>query len=243
MSATLAMETRRMTTLPAVWYLALIAIGLGALVSAFVASTPDPGPLSIENTHRVLTGGSSSSLLSFVGLPLLFAALTSVTEDTRHKLASVLLVAQPRRARLMAARLVLLTGIALVAGLVQMPLSLLVSVILGRIPEPSAIPAAVPGHLLALVALTWAGAALGWITGSAAAAVGVVLADLLFIEPMAAVAGNFYSRNDLENYTRYLPFTAARDAVTLDPVGLITTTLYVTLLLTGAWLMVRTRDY
>jgi hypothetical protein len=171
---TLRMEAERIRTLRAVWLLALLAVILGVAASAFLATTPHRGTLSAETTRSVITGGAARSLVPFAGLPLLFLGVAAGLEDTRHKVATVLFVAQPRRSTLMRARLLVLAAIAVPVGLVQMLLSSAVALMMGRAPQfAEGLPIA-PPYLGSLVVFTCVGAALAWLTGNAAAAVGFV---------------------------------------------------------------------
>lgn len=217
---TVRMEVERIRTLRAVWYLALLAVALGAVAAAFVATTPARGALPPEHSRAVLSGGSSGSILPFVGL----------------------LVAQPWRSTLMAARMLVLGDIAATTGVIQMLTCTLTAVALGRIPQTGEIPKIAVAHLIAVVLFTWAGAALGWLTSSAAVAVGIVLLDLMMLEPLVKVAGAEYS-DTLEDWAKYLPFTAARDALGLEPQALAVSLGFALALLGGAWVTVRTRDY
>ncbi len=243
MSDTLKMETQRIRTLTPVWLLALAAIALGLIAATFVVLTPPRGTtLSAEDTRAVLTGASSISLLPFVGLPLIFLGVVAVSEDLQHQLATVLLVAQPRRSRLMAARLAVLTGLAVAVGLTQATLCATLSTALGRSLQLGAIPGALVPQLIALILFSWCGAALGWLTGSAAIPVGLVLLEVLLLEPLARIAGAEYS-DDLENWSGRLPFAVARDALTMDVHAVTFAVGYAALLLIAAWLTVRARDY
>ncbi|GAB3267209.1 hypothetical protein [Kineosporia babensis] len=242
MSYTLRMEAERIRTLRPFWYLVSAALLIGVLASSFVATNPARGPLTADKTMAVLTGGSSAAVLPFVGLPLLFAGAIAVLEDTRHKLATVVLVAQPRRSTLMLARLLVLAAVALPVGVAQMLASSISAVAFGRTPDFSLVLETAAPHLAALIVFTWVGAALGWLTGSAGATVGVVLLDMLLLEPLVKIAGIEYS-DWLENNAERMPFGAARDSLALDPSAMLHAATYATVLLAGAWLLVRTRDY
>lgn len=243
MTETLRMEAQRIRTLTPVWLLALVAVALGVVAALFVVLTPPRGTtLSTEDTRAVLTGASSISLLPFVGLPMIFVGVLAVSEDRRHRLATVLLVAQPRRTTLMTARLAVLTGIALGVGLVQVSLCAAASTALERSLLVGVIPRVLLLHLTALVLFSWCGAALGWLTNSAAVPVGLVLLEALLLEPLAKIAGAEYS-DDLEHWSGNLPFAVARDALTMDARPVAYALGYVAVLLTAAWLTVRARDY
>lgn len=242
MGDTLRMEVQRMRTLRPVWVLVAVAVALGTLAAAFVAATPPRGALGAEDTRHVLTGAASASLLPFTGLPVMFAAIASVQEDFRYRLVSVLLVAQPRRSVLLAARLLVLTVLAAGTGLLQVLLSATAAVLLGRIPQFTQSPGVVLPYLAGLVLFTWAGLAVGMLSASPAIGVGVVLLDVLLVEPLAKVAGAAYS-DSLESDSRFLPFTAARDALSLDPAAMLTAAGYALFLLGACSLVLHRRDY
>lgn len=242
MRDTLNMEAVRIRTLRGVRIMGLAAVALGVVAAGFVAATPPQGGLTIGDTRLVLTGASSASLLPFVGLPVMFVGLAAVQEDTRYRLATVLLVAQPRRMVLIGARLTVLAALATAIGLAQATFSATASILLGRVPQFAAAPGILAPHLAELVLLAWVGAALGWLSSSPAVGVGAVLLDVLLLEPLAAVAGQAYS-DSLEDFSGHLPFAAVRDAVGLDPFALALTLAYALAFLGAAVVAVRRRDY
>jgi ABC-2 type transport system permease protein len=242
MSDTLRMEAERIRTLRTVYLLGLLAVVLGGIATAFLAATAERGALTPEATKTVLTGGSYTSVVPFVGLPVMFIGVAVVLEDTRYKLATVLLVAQPRRSTLMVARMLVLTAIALPVGAGQMVVSTITALALGRTPQLTEIPQVIVPYLASLVLYSWVGAALGWITGTAAAPVGVALLDVLLLEPLTKVAGTEYS-DTLEDWAERLPFTAARDALSLDAEAVVVAVFYAAVLIVAAWMAVRARDY
>jgi hypothetical protein len=142
----------------------------------------------------------------------------------------------------MAARLAVLAVLAIAVGLVQASLCIAMSTALGRALPLGEIPGALPLHLIALVLFSWCGAALGWLTGSAAVPVGAVLLEVLLFEPLTKIAGAEYS-DELERWSGNLPFAVARDALTTDAHAITYAVGYLALLLSAAWLAVRTRDY
>ncbi|MBT0771648.1 hypothetical protein KIH74_22100 [Kineosporia sp. J2-2] len=242
MGSTLRMESRRIATLGTIRVLALAAVLLGTAAAAFVAATDPPGALSGDTATAVLTGAGSMSLLPLTGLLVVLIGVTSVLEDTQHRLATVLLVAQPRRTTLAGARLTVLASITGGICLLLTVLTFLTAQLLGRPIGAGQVPDVFVAHLVTLVLLCWAGAALGWLTGTAAVPVGLVLLDVLLVEPLSALAASTYSPG-LEELSVYLPFTAARDATGGDPAALATTCAYTAVLLTASALRITHRDY
>ncbi|GLY31857.1 hypothetical protein [Kineosporia sp. NBRC 101731] len=242
MGNTVRMEARRIFSLPPLRILVPLAVLAGTVAALFVIATESSGDLETGAATAALTGAGSASLLPFVGLPVMLIGVVSVLEETRYHLATVLLLVEPRRGRLALARLVVLAALSTAVGLTQTALAFGAALALGRPVPVGLIPSVLTHHLLALILLCWAGAALGWLTSTAAIPAGLLLLDSLLVEPLFALAAATYSPG-AESLSGFLLFSAARDATSGDPGGLVVATAYTLALLTAAAARIGTRDY
>ena len=185
---------------PPYWTLiiaAVLGIGLGALLSAVAANhyATDPG-------IRIGWNPTDHSLRSLLIAQLAFAILgvMVVTGEYSTGLIRTSLAAVPRRTRMMAAKALVLTALALVAGEVISFVTFFVGQALLHGKAPSAtigdhnVLRAVVGAGLYLTLLALLGVALGVLLRHAAAAIGSVVAILLVLPAIAQALPSSWSQ-------------------------------------------------
>lgn len=250
---TLRMEVVRIGTVRSTPVLLAVAVALGTLTALLLGLLSAAGPMSGEDTSLALSQGGDLMPFSVVGVVVAMLAVTTVSHDQRYRLARVVLVAQPRRGLVVAARLTVLAAIAAPVALLDALLGAAACTALGRRPLLDGATLRVLACSAAVaVAWAWLGAALTWILRHAVAALAVLLLGPLVVEPALWLASQAGPASGLHGVLPWLPFAAARQAVGRDltpdgagpgPLLALADLGVVTLLVIGAaTLLVRHRD-
>ncbi|WP_062291518.1 ABC transporter permease [Demequina phytophila] len=124
MSAAIRSELRKILTTRLWWaLLAMMAVAVAFFAVVFALALtlgdttgPDGQPLAIEPSHLALTVYTAGVSLAYV-FPLAFGAII-VTSEFRHRTIATTLLAEPRRARVITAKLLAAIPFALLYGLV-----------------------------------------------------------------------------------------------------------------------------
>jgi ABC-type transport system involved in multi-copper enzyme maturation permease subunit len=228
---------------------ALLGIGLGALISGISANHYATDPTVQHNWNA-----TDRSLRSLAIAQLAFAILgvMVVTGEYSTGMIRTSLAAVPKRGRMLAAKALVWTAVALVAGEVISFITFLVGQALISGKAPSATLAshdalrAVIGAGLYLAVLGLLGTAVGVLLRHAAAAIGTMVALLLVLPGIAAALPASWS-NPIE---RWWPTNAGqqvavvvRDNHTLPAwTGFLIMVVFTAVVLTAAFVMLERRD-
>lgn len=211
---TLRMEAVRLSTVRSTYLLVASAVLVGTLLTLLMGLFTQAGPLSGDDTCMLLTAGGDGAPVSVVGLLVGVLGVTSVTADYRYGLVRAVLVAQPRRGVVLAARLVLLAATAVLAAALVSLLAAGILIASGHRPLLDATTLRVVLTWLGVtVGWAWLGASLGWILRHAAGAVSVLLVVPLVVEPVLLLVSLARGASLLGSVVRWLPFSAARQAL------------------------------
>lgn len=181
---------------------AVLAIGLGALISAISANHYHSDP-----TLHLRWNATDRSLASLHIAQLAFAVLgvMVVTGEYSTGMIRTSLAAVPRRSRLLVAKGLVFAALVLVSGEIISFATFLVgqSLFSGKAPSASLgqpeVLRAVVGYGLFLASLALLGSALGWLLRSVAAALGTCVAILLVLPGIGELLPNSWSQ-PLEEY-------------------------------------------
>jgi ABC-2 type transport system permease protein len=176
---------------------AILGIGLGALISGVSASHYATDPSVHQNWNP-----TDRSLRSLVIAQLAFAILgvLVVTAEYSTGMIRTSLAAVPKRSRMLAAKVLVFTTVALIAGELISFVTFLVgqALISGKAPSATLgqhdVLRAVVGAGLYLAVLALLGSALGVILRHAAAAIGSIVALLLVLPGIAAALPTSWSQ-------------------------------------------------
>jgi ABC-2 type transport system permease protein len=256
-SGAVRMEARRVATVRPVQGLVAASVVVGALSSLFLAASRPAGPLAPDVAVEVLTAGASVSIVPLPAVLLAAVGIMAVAEDFRCGLLTVLLVAQPRRGALLAARLLVIAAACAVSAALQVAVAWAASALVGRPATPDAAGLrSVALFLVTAAAAGWAGAALAGLTRSTAGPVALLLLDALLLEPGVTLAADTVRSPALAVLQHLLPLAAIRQALarswfagatgptgaTGAAAGLGVLAAYLAVLLGLAWVAFRRRD-
>lgn len=222
MRDTLRMEAVRLRTVRSTGVLSVAAVGVTALLAVLMALVSPMGPLDEVSTTVALTAGAPLAPMALVGLLFGVLGVLQVGHDYRFGLARAVLMAQPRRSRVMVARLGVLAAVSAGVALLGVIVGAGLCWLLGR---PGAIDLVtarvVVGYLLVVVLWSWLGAGLTWVVRSSAGALVVLLLLPLLVEPALTLAAEADRLAFVRPAAAWLPFGAAREALSVDllPVG------------------------
>jgi ABC-2 type transport system permease protein len=228
---------------------AILGIGLGALISGISAShyATDPGiRAGWDPTDRAIRS------LSIAQLAFAILGVMVVTGEYSTGMIRTSLAAVPKRSRMLAAKAVVFTTVALVAGEVISFAAFLIGQVLisGKAPSASLgqhnVLRAVIGAGLYLAVLGLLGIAIGVLLRHAAAAIGSIVAILLVLPGIAAALPTSWS-NPIEQWWPTNAGTQvaviSRDSHTLAAwTGFGVMAAFTAVVLAGAFLLIERRD-
>jgi ABC-2 type transport system permease protein len=208
------MEVVRLGTVRSTYLLLGMAVGSGSLIGLLVALLTPAGNLGGEDTATVVTAGGDVMPLSVVGVLMGVLAALTVSHDYRYGLVRAVLTAVPSRGTLLAARLVVLSALAVATAVLVSAFGATLGAVAGRRPLlDGATLRVVAFHAVVAVGWVWLGAALGWLLRHAAGVVALMLVLPLFVEPVLLLVSRFQDAGGLRPIVTWLPFTAAREAL------------------------------
>ncbi|WP_062463569.1 ABC transporter permease [Demequina soli] len=224
MSAAISAEWRKILSTRLWWALLAMmaaAVAFFAAVFAFAMTQGDAGtgldgqPLAIEGTQLALTVYTAGVSLAYV-FPLAFGAII-VTSEFRHRTIATTLLAEPRRSRVIAAKLVAAVPFALLYGLVAAAVAVGVGApalaIAGgetMLGDPE-VWRTLGLTVAAMAAWMLVGVGFGTaVTNQVAVVVGLLVWTQL-VEPLLRVAAGFWSA--AEPVARFLPGAAGEAVV------------------------------
>jgi ABC-2 type transport system permease protein len=225
--AALRYEIVRLRTLRSTWWLlgaALLAIGLISFGVSYAARSTDLGS---DGLAWAMTGGGS-----FAPLPLtaVFAGLVgvfSLGHEYRYGTIRALLTAVPRRIPVLAAKVLVSVGWAVILAVVTAALGWLVAVLTAgdRMSRydlgDGKIAQVLVGYVLLTIMWSLVGLAFAGLFRSLPAAIVLLLLIPLVIESiLAAILFLVPALDDIQWLTKYLPFSAGQQMVATDkPLG------------------------
>jgi ABC-2 type transport system permease protein len=215
MRDTMRMEVRRLATVRSSYLIVTVAFLLGGVIALMIGLlAPDDTALSPARTAAALTSGADAVPMSVTGGLLALLGVLAVGHDYRFGLLRTVLIVQPRRSVVVAARLVVLAGIAGVVAFGMSVVAAGVCSLVGRTPSLDSTTLRVAGaHVILAVLWAWLGAGLAWALRSSSAAISVLLIGPLFVEPVLMVAAQVDGSGSLRAVFKWLPFAAARQAL------------------------------
>jgi ABC-2 type transport system permease protein len=208
----LRLEWVRITTVRSTYVLAAVAILVGAGAAALISglgrgSGPDP-----TLSAMVLTSGADVVPLPFTATFMGVLGVLSVGHDCRHGLSRALLIAQPSRCALVAARLVVLAAASAGVAVSGLVLDGGLGAVLGGgtfVLDPD-VGGACLGFVLLAVLWSWLGAAGTWLLRATVPVLVVLLVLPLVVEPLLRTLSLAQDLAWLRPVVRWLPFAAGR---------------------------------
>jgi ABC-2 type transport system permease protein len=141
-------------------------------------------------------------------------AVTTVSHDYRYRLVRAVLIAQPRRGVMIAARLVVLSVTGAGVAALTSVLAAAGCLAAGRRPLLDMTTLRVLlFHAGVVVGWAWLAAGLTWLLRHAAGVVTILLTGPLAVEPVLLIASRSDQAAFLRPLTGWLPFSAARQAL------------------------------
>lgn len=208
----LRLEWMRAFTVRSTFVLVAAAMLIGAAASALIAglgngSDPDP-----TLSTMVLTSGADLVPLPFTATFMGVLGTLAVGHDYRYGLSRALLVAQPGRSALMAARLVVLGVISAAVAGAGMVLNGGIGVLTSGMSYTldAGVAASAVGYVLLTVLWAWLGAASTWVLRSTIPVLTVLLVVPLVVEPLLQLLSQDENLAWLRPVVHWLPFAAGR---------------------------------
>jgi hypothetical protein len=250
---TVRMEAVRLSTLRSTYLLVGFAVLVGGLIAVLVALVAPARPLSQAATAAALTAGGDSVPLTTIGWLLAALGMITVGHDYRYGLWRAVLTAQPLRTMVVVARLLVLAVTGSLVATLTSALGAGLCWLVGRAPTLDRVTLRVAAaHVVITVLWAWLGAGLTWVLRSTAAVVSVLLVVPLMLEPGVTLLSLAAESADLTAVARWLPFSAARQALLLRwapdganlgaLVGGLTFALTTAVVVVLGWLLLRRRD-
>lgn len=211
---TVRMEGVRVFTARASYVVLAVTMVLSGVIALMIALLALPGPLSPSRVSAALTSGGDAMPVSTVGAMSAVLGILTVGHDYRFGLLRTVFTAQPGRGIALAGRLVVLgsvaAGLAFTVGL----LGAVVCWLVGRVPSCDLTTLRVLAwHAGLCVLWAWLGAGLAWVVRNTGGALALLFVGPLLVEPALAVAADVAATPDAQAAVRWLPFTAARQAL------------------------------
>jgi hypothetical protein len=247
------MERVRVTTVRSTYLVVGCALVVGLLAALLIAALLPARPLTSGETVVALTAAASDLSLSVTGFFVAVLGVLAVSHDYRFGLGRTVLTAQPRRGVLMGVRLGVIGLVALGTAVGHLAVAAAATWLLGRTPahDPGTVRALL-FHPLVVVLWSWLGCGLAWLLRGSAGPIALLLAVPLVAEPVLTVAAGAQRLSALRPVVRWLPFGAARDAVsrqvmpTADSLGALAGAgvfaAFTGLVLLGGWWALARRD-
>jgi ABC-2 type transport system permease protein len=208
------MESVRLRTVRSSYLLVGVAVLINGVLALLVGLLVPSGPMDRAAQAAALTAAAPDSQLPLLGTLFAVLGVLTVGHDYRYRLARSVLVVQPRRSVLFAARLGVLAVVGAGAALAGVLLGATICLVLGRRPELDPVSVRVLlAHLLVVVLSSWLGAGLAWVARGVVGPIVLLLIVPLMVEPAVTLAGHLHGRwEPLARVAPWLPSAAARAA-------------------------------
>jgi ABC-2 type transport system permease protein len=227
LAGALRYEWVRLRTLRSTWWLLGAALAVSVVVAWAVARDVEQGnqALDAEAVIPLLTGGAGIAPFSATAVVLGVVGALALGHEYRHGLVRTTLCAVPRRGvALLAKALVVALWAAFVAAGTCAAAYGVGAAVLGQawtfdLVRDGAVPRALGGFAALVVLTALLGLALAGLFRNLAAALAVLIAVPLALEPVAAVLLESDAMSGAAEAGRYMPFTAAQQMVAVVPDG------------------------
>jgi ABC-2 type transport system permease protein len=209
----LRFEWARIRTVRSTYWLIGSALLLTVAVALAVAVVTRHEPHVPEVVGAVLAGGGPNSPVPFAAVFLAAAGVLATGHEYRYGTIQPTLTAVPRRAALLAAKLAVLAGTALVVAVVSLlAATATLWLVWGGVPGLTDAPLteAIAGHLVLVLLWTVLGAALGQLFRGVPTPLVVLLVVPLFVEQVLISLSYVTVLHWLTPIVRFLPFTAGQ---------------------------------
>ncbi|MGN0062741.1 MAG: ABC transporter permease [Nocardioides sp.] len=222
MRANIVSEFRKVTATSLWWILALGIAGYMAFIAAalgFGAGTPvDEGGLAVPGADPAAVATSIYGLAPTLGyvFPLVMGAL-AITTEYRHRTISATFLAEPRRGRVLAAKLIVQCGLGALYGLLGTAAAVGVGALVLNVVDvdpmlgSSEVWTAIGMSVVALAVWGMVGVGFGTLVPNQVASIVLILAFTQFLEPMVRVGLTLVDA--LAPVAKFLPGAAAEAMV------------------------------
>ncbi|WP_026877866.1 ABC transporter permease subunit [Jiangella gansuensis] len=217
MSDALHYEWVRLRTLRSTYWL----IGLGVLVTAGVAfiiafATRDD-PVTATDAASVLTGGAEFA--TFIPVFMAIIGIFATGHEYRHGTIQPTLTAIPQRSRLILAKIIVTSLVAVVVVAISLAVNLVIGLIFwGEMPpfdEP--LNEVIPGYFVLVVLYTILGLALAQLFRGVPSALVVLLVTPLLVEGLIGGLSMVPALDWLQPALKFLPFSAGARLLATGP--------------------------
>lgn len=259
MTDALRYEWARLRTLRSTYWLIASALVVSAATAMLVGHATRNDVLDHEIVGMALTAGGAHLPLPLAAVFMAGIGILATGHEYRYGTIQPTLTTVPQRSRLLAAKVLVVAGTALVVAVVSMAVNVAAgSLFWGELPDVTEPPLdqVAPGYVLLVVLWAVVGAALGQLFRGVPSPLVVILVAPLVVEQV--VFRLSYAFDWLEPLVRFLPFTAGQRLVNLGgevagtypPDGLLFArwgagSVYVAfaaLVLAAAWALFQRRD-
>jgi ABC-type transport system involved in multi-copper enzyme maturation permease subunit len=251
----LRFEWARIRTLRSTYWLIAAALILNAVIAVSVALATRHYPLDDEIVGTVVTGGGPYSPLPFAAVFMAVIGIFATGHEYRYGTIQPTLTTVPQRPRLLAAKIIVVGGAALVVAAVSMLVNVAAGLIVwGEVPDLTDQPLneALPGYLILVLLWTVLGIALAQLFRGVPSALVVILVVPLIVEQLITGLSFVPALAWLGPAARFLPFTAGQRLVDLGgeaEIDYLTRwasggvfAAFVAIILTVAWALFTRRD-
>jgi ABC-2 type transport system permease protein len=218
MSDALRFEWVRLRTLRSTYWLIASALTLNAAIAFLVALATRNDTLDEQIVGMVLAGGGAHSPLPLATVFLAVLGIFATGHEYRYGTIQPTLTTVPQRTRLLAAKIVVVGGTALVVAAVSMLVNVAAGLVFwGEFPDLTDQPLdeVLPGALLLALLWTVLGVALGQLFRGVPAPLVVILVVPLIVEQLVFRLSYAPPLGWLEPVVKFLPFTAGQRLVSL----------------------------
>lgn len=217
MTDALRYEWVRIRTLRSTYWL----IGLGLLITAGVAFiisfATRNDPLDVEITGSVLTGGAEFA--TFIPIFVAIMGVFATGHEYRHGTIQPTLTALPQRSRLLIAKIIMVTLVAIVVVALSLLINLVIGLIFwGELPEmQEPLGEALLGYFVMVILYGILGLALALLFRGVPSALVVLLVFPLVVESLVGGLSMVPALDWLQPALKFLPFSAGARLIALQP--------------------------
>jgi ABC-type transport system involved in multi-copper enzyme maturation permease subunit len=216
MNDALRLEWVRLRTIRSTWWLIGSGLVLNFAVAALLALATRHDPLNARNVADVVTAGGATLPVPLLAVFLAVIGIFATGHEYRYNTIQPTLTTIPQRVRLLAAKVTVAGGVAVLATIVSIALNIGAGLIWwGRFPDLTAGPLdqVLPGYVL--LGLLWAvvGTALGQLFRSVPAPLVTILVVPLVVEQIVLRLSFVPALDWLAPVVKFLPFTAGQQLV------------------------------
>lgn len=217
MTDALRYEWVRILTLRSTYWL----IGLGLLITAgvafIIAFATRNDPRDVDQTAAVLTGGADFA--TFIPIFMAIIGIFATGHEYRHGTIQPTLTTIPQRSRLLLAKIIVVSVVAIIVVALSIVINLAIGVIFwGELPGFDApLNEVIPGYFTLVVLYTILGLALAQLFRGVPSALVVLLVFPLVVETLISGLSLVPALDWLQPALRFLPFSAGTRLMATQP--------------------------